>query len=299
MTPPATLVSVDLDDLTCYHAIHGLPPPSPEQQALCLTAWLPRFLELFDRLGVRATFFVVGRTVTLDLDGAGQGAQRLRQALREGHELGNHGHAHAYDLVHWPSERQREDLGACDAVLRELGAQPLGFRAPGYTHDARLLGHVAALGYRYDSSCLPSPPYYAAKLAAMGAMRLRGRRSVSLADGGASFFGPRVPYRRTDVELWELPMSVSPGWRWPLIGTTLLALPAPVAGMLRRSALRLPHFHLELHALDLADVDRDPISPALVRHQPELRQPWRIRYERLRELLGHRGGGVPLREAVV
>lgn len=299
MSASTTLVSVDLDDLDCYHAIHGLAPPGPEHRGTSLRVWLPRFLELFDRLGVRATFFVIGRDLAHDLEGAGQGARLLRQALAEGHELANHSFAHAYDLVRWPSARQYEDLAACDAVLRELSANVVGFRAPGYLHDAQLLSHAAALGYRYDSSSLPSPPYYAAKLTMMGAMRLLGRRSSSLAGGGASFLGPSVPYRRRDVALWELPMSVHPRWRWPLIGTWLLATPAPVSGPLRGAALRLPHFHLELHAMDLADAEREPIAPTLARRQPELRQPWRVRYERLRELLSLRGGGTPLCEAAV
>jgi hypothetical protein len=295
---PATLVSVDLDDLACYHAINGLPPPLAEIEGVGLERWLPRFLELFARTGVRATFFVIGRDLARDLAGRGAGAELLRQAVAAGHELGNHSFAHAYDLVRWPAERQYEDLRACDALLRGLGAEVLGFRAPGYTHDAGLLRQVAALGYRYDSSCLPSPPYYATKLAVMGAMALKGERSSSLVRGVPSFLGPRLPHWREDVGLWELPMSVSPVTRVPLIGTTLLALPAVVSGPLRRTALGLRHFHLELHGIDLADPERDALAPGLCGRQPELKVPWRVRHERLRELLALRGSGAPLRAAV-
>lgn len=294
--PPATLVSVDLDDAACYHAIHGLPAPDEEQAAAALECWLPRFLELFAQTGVRATFFVIGRT--LDREAGGRGAAVLRRALAEGHELGNHGFAHAYDLVRWSASRQREDLEACDRRLRALGAEVEGFRAPGYTHDAGLLRQVVALGYRYDSSCLPSPPYYGAKLAVMASMALRGEQSSSLATGARSFFGPRQPYRRSDVDLWELPMSVSPRLRLPLIGTSLLAGPDPLSGLLRRTAVGLPHLHLELHAIDLADPRCDPIGAPLVERQPELRVPLRVRHERLRELLLLRDGATPLRSAL-
>jgi hypothetical protein len=160
------------------------------------------------------------------------------------------------------------------------------------------LRQVAALGYRYDSSSLPSPPYYAAKLAAMGAMALLGERSSSLARGAASFLGPRLPHVRHDVGLLELPMSVSPVTRVPLFGTTLLALPALISGALRRTALGLTHFNLELHGMDLADPERDSLAPGLCVRQPELRVPWRVRYERLRELLVLRGGGAPLGTAL-
>ena len=134
-----TLVSVDLDDLVCYHAIHGLPPPSDEQRGLVLERCLPRFLELFDELGVRATFFVIGRDLERDLKSGGAGAKLLQQALRAGHELANHSYAHSYDLVTKSSHEIFEDILRCDVLLRSIGARPQGFRAPGYTHDRNVV----------------------------------------------------------------------------------------------------------------------------------------------------------------
>src|SRR5688572_8214892 len=177
MSDQSTIVSVDLDDVGCYHAIHGLPPPSPEAAGAVLEKCLPRFLELLAPLGARATFFVIGRDLQRDLQAGGRGAAALKQALAAGHELANHSFAHAYDLVTWAPAAIYEDLRRCDTLLRGLGARPAGFRAPGYTHDAALLQQVGALGYRYDSSLLPSPSYYLGKLAAMGWMAARGRRS--------------------------------------------------------------------------------------------------------------------------
>ncbi len=303
-TPAAvhTAVSVDLDDVGCYHAIHGLPTPGAKAAGVVLERCLPRFLELFAACGVKATFFVIGRDLQRDLDAGGRGAEVLRGAVDAGHELGNHSHEHAYDLTTWSAKRQRLDLQRCDSLLSELGAEVQGFRAPGYTHDQRLLKTVAALGYRYDSSALPSPPYYAAKVAAMGAMRLMGRQSQSMAKGAASFFGPRrvhrVLRRQSQVPLWELPISVAGVFGWPLIGTTVLGQPGWLAAPLRRKARKIPFLNLELHGLDLADPDRDGYSPALRRVQPELKTPLAWRRARLQELLVLRGGGWPLRDAV-
>lgn len=294
----STLVSVDLDDAACYHAIHGLPAPTGAQVGVGLTRWLPRFLELFESLGVRATFFVIGRDLARDLDAEEEGARWLRQALAQGHELGNHSYAHAYDLVRWSQQEQSADLRRCHELLQSLGAEPVGFRAPGYTHDERMLATVAALGYRYDSSSLPSPLYYLAKVGVMGLMALRGKRSSSMARGAASFFGRRTPHARADVDLWELPMSVSPWLRLPLIGTSLLASPSWLAASLRAAARRASYFHLELHGIDLADPERDPIAASLCQRQPELRVPFAVRRERLAGLLSARGGGFPCRDAV-
>ncbi|MEM6993269.1 MAG: polysaccharide deacetylase family protein [Myxococcota bacterium] len=293
-----TAISVDLDDIGCYHAIHGLPPPSADHAGVVLERCLPRFLELFHGCGVRATFFVIGRDLQRDLDANGRGAALLREAAAAGHELGNHSHAHAYDLTRWSAERQRQDLEACHALVSELGPEPVGFRAPGYTHDRQLLSVVSALGYRYDSSALPSPPYYAAKVAVIGAMRIVGRRSESLATGAASFLGPRKPHRVPDLDLWELPISVGGALRWPLIGTTVLGQLGILAAPLRRKAGMIPFLTRELHGLDLADPDVDGFSPALRRVQPELKTPLAWRRARLQELLVLRGGGRPLREAL-
>jgi hypothetical protein len=254
---------------------------------------------LFEELGVRATFFVIGRDLLRDFEAGGRGGTLLRQALAAGHELANHSFSHAYDLASWPKQQIAGDLKACDALLRKLGATPVGFRAPGYTHNGKLMSEVAALGYRYDSSALPSPPYYLAKLVVMGRMALRRRRSQSTARGWRSFFRARLPRYLEKYGIWEFPMSVSSFLRLPLIGTMLLAGPEPVAGLLRDAAVRQPYFHLELHGLDLADSGdkRNPgdgYAQELLSFQPELRVPLSLRLERLRRLLTARGNARPI-----
>lgn len=297
MAERRTLVSIDLDDVGCYHAIHGLEPPDPATESVVLERCLPRFLELFDALGIRATFFVIGRDLERDQRHGGAGAAVLRAALDAGHELANHSFAHAYDLVRWPAAAVRGDIEACDAKLRELGADPRGFRAPGYTHDAALLEQVRAVGYAYDSSCLPSPPYYAAKLGAIGMYALVGRRSHSMVRGARSFFGPTTPSLRDDG-LWELPISVTPRARIPIIGTTLLSGPPLLARHLAQVARGLEYLHLELHGIDLADPERDGYAPALRRRQPELRTPLALKRERLAAVLAQRGPTTRLCDAV-
>lgn len=297
LRPLQTLVSVDLDDLTCYHAIHGLGPPHPGALGLVLERCLPRFLELFDDLGVRATFFVIGRDLARDLEGRGVGADLLQRALAAGHELANHSHGHAYDLVRWPRTAIAADLRACDRLLRQLGADPVGFRAPGYTHDDILLDEVAALGYRYDSSLLPSLAYWAVKRIAIIGIALRGSHSKSFPSGPAAFMGTRRPHRLPNG-LWELPMSVSDWGHLPLIGTTLLSSSERVHRRLVRAALRQEHLHVELHGLDLADALADPFCEPLRHRLPELRVDLSVKQRRLRALLSARGPVTRLCDAV-
>ncbi len=293
-----TLVSVDLDDVACYHAIHGLKDPAGRVEGVVLEHCLPRFLALFADLGVTATFFVIGRDLARARKQAGPGLAALKRAVDQGHELANHSFSHAYDLVTWSHDEILADLRECDAQLRELGVVPRGFRAPGYTHDNELLGCVAELGYHYDSSALPSWPYYVAKVAVIASMALRGKRSRSMVRGGRSFLGSTRPRRVERHAIWELPMSVSPRLRLPLIGTSLLATGERVSRRLCATAAALDHFHLELHGLDLADPATDGYSPALVARQPELRTSLNVRLGRLRRLLRARGGGQTLARAV-
>lgn len=294
----AAHVSVDLDGLGCYHAIHGLPAPEPAAADVALRCWVPRFLELFAELGVRATFFVIGADLRRELDVDGPGVAILREALARGHELANHSHAHAYDMVRGDDGSLRADLQQCDAALRELGAEPVGFRAPGYTHDDRMLAAVAATGHLYDSSALPSWSYYAAKVAAIAWHRAHGRRSQSMIRGASSFFGPRRPHVHGGSGLVELPITVCGPLRLPLVGTFLLAGPAWVRATLGRAAGRRDA-HLELHAIDLGDANDPGVSPVLARMQPELRTPLSVRRERLAAFLRAGIGHAPLCDAAV
>lgn len=298
----STIISVDLDDLDCYHAIHGLEASEPIP-ARALEVWLPRYLDLFAELKVRATFFVIGKDLERDLAAGGRGAAHLVRALSEGHELANHSHGHSYDLHGRPAAEIADDLGRCDALLRRLGARPVGFRAPGYTHSRAMLLQAAGLGYSYDSSLLPSPAYYLGKLGVIALRRLRRRKSVSQLDGARSFVGSTAVHYLPEVGLWEVPISVSSLLRLPLIGTFLLPDAPPMmtrlqGRALRREAAQATHLHLELHAIDLADAEADGVDPAVVKAQRELQTPLERRLERLAELLKARGGGTPIAGAM-
>lgn len=298
----STIVSLDLDDLPCYAGVHGLEVECA--RGLALERWLPRFLDVFASFHVHATIFVIGSDLEWDLEHrGGRGAEVLLRALHEGHELANHSYSHAYDLSTKPASVIAEDLGRCDALLRQLGAAPIGFRAPGYTHDRAMLLQAAGLGYRYDSSMLPSPTYYLAKLGVLGLGKLRGKRSVSQAHGGRGFIGPTAVHYLPEIGLWEIPISVSRSFRLPMTGTFLLGdappmLPKLQGEALRREAATTRHLHLELHAIDLADPPSDGVDPEVVAAQRELMAPVSRRLERLGKLLKARGGGSSIARAM-
>jgi peptidoglycan/xylan/chitin deacetylase (PgdA/CDA1 family) len=276
---PLVSVSVDLDAVECYFRIYALPGAPPESARFAvLRRCLPRFAELFARHDLRATFFVVGRDLEQDADGR----RLLEDLARAGHELANHSYSHPYDLVRLPPAAIGEEVDrAHQAVAACSGRAPIGFRAPGYATTAALMEMLCERGYRYDSSTFPAVPYYLIKATVMGGLRLLGRRSRSLLDSPSVLLAPRGPYRpradaayrRGDLPILELPMSVTPALRLPVYGTALVLAPDWLRRRLVAAALSAPFFNLELHGIDLADAEADGIPPALISRQLDLRVP--------------------------
>jgi peptidoglycan-N-acetylglucosamine deacetylase len=279
-TGPKIAVSVDLDGIGCYYRIHGLgePPPPPLRQ-IVLRNCLPRFLELFDRHAIKATFFVVGADLTDDPEGRAL----LAAAARAGHELANHTHTHPYDFTRLPRAEMAAEIDRAHAAIAEVaGRPPVGFRAPGYAINRQVLELLIERRYSYDSSVFPSPPYYVAKALVMGAMRLLGRRSASVLDDPRAPFAPRAPYRphpagpytragATDG-LLEIPIAVTPLVRLHVIGTSLIVAPDWLRRRMVSASLGRGLFNLELHGIDLADAEPDGVPAALVARQPDLRR---------------------------
>jgi peptidoglycan/xylan/chitin deacetylase (PgdA/CDA1 family) len=284
-------VSVDLDSLPHYCRIHGLDPRALPERArhLVYREALPRFLDLFAELGLRATFFAVGA----DLEEDPRSSSAIAQAARAGHEIGNHSGAHDYALTRASAEAIAADLArgerACEAAS---GERPKGFRAPGYTLSAPLLRELVARGYRYDSSAFPAAPYYLAKAATLGALAALRRPSRAILDRPRALLAPRTPYRPDprepyasgDLPLIELPIAVTRWTRMPVIGTAMVGLPEGAAALLQRGVRDLAHLNLELHGIDLLDAS-DAGHPPLQRAQRELAIPAPLKRRRLRAAL--------------
>lgn len=289
-------VSVDLDPLGCYYGIHGLGAPPEPLRDVVLRRGLPRFLELFARHGLRGTFFIVGED--LHRDGRSHspaGRELVRRAAAEGHELGNHSYGHRYDLGRLSPSVVDAELGrAHDLIVEVAGVPPVGFRAPGYNLSSQMLRAAVARGYRYDSSVLPAPLYYGAKAAVMGALRLRRQRSGSSLGDPRLLTAPRrpyrpdlrVPWRRGQASLVELPITVSPHLRVPVIGTYIVGAPDAVRVRLLESVRGESFFNFELHGIDLVGADEDGIPGELVARQPDLRVPLTDKLRRLDASLG-------------
>jgi peptidoglycan/xylan/chitin deacetylase (PgdA/CDA1 family) len=101
----------------------------------------PAILDALDRLGWRATFFVLGSMVRRSPTVAAQVAAR-------GHELGVHGEGHVSHMRRSPAAIHRDLTRGRDAIVEATGRRPLWFRPPYGTLSGGSLAAARLLGLR-------------------------------------------------------------------------------------------------------------------------------------------------------
>ena len=112
---------------------------------------MERILAIYERHGVKATFFTLGWI-------AERYPAMVRRIVAAGHELASHGYSHLR-----ASDQDRaqfdNDIRSSKALLEDIGGQAvLGYRAPSFSIGHRNLWALEALqeaGYRYSSSIYP------------------------------------------------------------------------------------------------------------------------------------------------
>ncbi|MBN1655159.1 MAG: polysaccharide deacetylase family protein [Deltaproteobacteria bacterium] len=285
MSDRIAAISVDLDEILCYTQIHGLRSPPAGGSGAIYRKAVARFEHLFDEIGVKATFFVIGR----DLDD-GDNARTVERLYARGHEIANHSANHLYDFSRRDRATiKREIQAGAQAIQKVTGNRPLGFRAPGYTVTDTIFRELEQAGVVYDSSVFPCPLYYAAKAAAIAAIHLAGSRSHSVTDTPFVLGCPTEPYRvglpywRRGQGLLELPIGLTPAssGRLPFIGTSLVLAGKSASAFLARLMRATPFVNLELHGIDLADAQEDGLD-FLRQHRMDLRPSWRQKRAALR-----------------
>jgi polysaccharide deacetylase family protein (PEP-CTERM system associated) len=112
---------------------------------------MDRILALFERTGVRATFFTLGWI-------AERYPQVVRSIVAGGHELASHGYGHLRASDQTRAEFAN-DIRSAKALLEDIGGQAvLGYRAPSFSigrANLWALDELLDAGYRYSSSIYP------------------------------------------------------------------------------------------------------------------------------------------------
>jgi len=124
----------------------------PQKDSYEIEANVDATLELVCDLGVRATFFVLGRI-------AQDQPEVVRRIGSNGHEIACHGFRHRRIFNQTPDEF-REDIAKAKRLLENVtGQEVLGFRAPDFSILSDSMWELDILkdvGFRYDASLTPT-----------------------------------------------------------------------------------------------------------------------------------------------
>ena len=147
-------LTIDLEDWYHPELVKRRAPANPAPQVVEATQ---RILDLLNRHGVRATFFILG-------DVARKHPDLIRTICAQGHEIASHGVSHTplWDLDYEGLDQELKSFRAIMAEVLGPGVNISGFRAPTFSMDNRTRYAMKCLvdnGYRYDTSIFPAKNY--------------------------------------------------------------------------------------------------------------------------------------------
>ncbi len=150
--PTPTIITIDVEEWFHGHNyLASVPLSMWDSQVLRVEKGTRACLDLLDRHGVKATFFVLGWTAERFPD-------LVREIARRGHEVGCHSHAHP-EVFHLTRDEFRADAERALAALSRAGIErPEGYRAPSFSLTPPVhhyLCELQDLGFRYDCSLFP------------------------------------------------------------------------------------------------------------------------------------------------
>jgi peptidoglycan/xylan/chitin deacetylase (PgdA/CDA1 family) len=263
-------ISIDMDNYQEYLSLLD-PDQDHESRSFYLDA-IPRFLDLLDAAGAKATFFMVGRDARVD-------AHRpiIRDIASRGHEVSNHSYSHPYNFRGLSRAQKEEEVRAGEEAIADvLGERSVGFRTPSCDVDLELLGLLEERGYHYDSSIFPSPMMWAFMLYG----KLFVRRDDYQLGPALAAFAPRVPYEPCPDRIYrrrragdtrspailEIPFSVLPFVRIPFYSTFLRRFgPRAFEWMQLAYGQRTSLLHVVFHIIELAEFDDTPLGQSYER----------------------------------
>ncbi len=115
----------------------------------------PRLLKLFDRFGIKTTWFIPGHSIETF-------PEQMKQVAEAGHEIGMHGYSHENPIAMTP-EQEEAVLDKCIELITELsGKRPNGYVAPWWEFSPVTNELLLKKGIKYDHSLMHHDfqPYY-------------------------------------------------------------------------------------------------------------------------------------------
>ena len=116
---------------------------------------VPRMVRLFDKLGIRTSWFIPGHSIETFPD-------ECRMVADAGHEIGVHGYSHENPIAMTP-EQEEAVLDKCiDLIDRLCGRAPTGYVAPWWEFSPYTNELLLKRGIKYDHSLMNNDfhPFY-------------------------------------------------------------------------------------------------------------------------------------------
>lgn len=140
----AITFDVDAEALYLFHKENETRPKTLSMGTYGPLRGVPRILDLLDRQGIRATFFIPGWTMD-------NWPEQTREIARRGHEIAAHAYLHEQFNTLSPDEQRAVHRRSQETAERIIGRRMVGVRPPGeYTPET--LGIVREMGFLYDAN---------------------------------------------------------------------------------------------------------------------------------------------------
>lgn len=177
-----------------------------------LNQGMPRLLDLYDKYGVKATFFYTGHIAQLYPD-------VVKMAYERGHEVGSHGLTHevskAFDVL--SPEEQLSHLKQSKQILEDIiGNEVVSFRAPAARVDKKFPLIMEEAGFKVDSSVSSQ------RLDMMFSFGALKKLNWLIAPRHVYFAQEENIFRKGESDVLEVPISAM---GFPYIGTFMRIAP--------------------------------------------------------------------------
>lgn len=147
-------LTFDFDAMSLWIARNML-TPTPISRGEFGVVGAERILNLLEREGIRATWFVTGHTLETY-------PEICRRIHASGHEIGHHGYAHEPPATLTREQEEAVIVRGNQAIRRITGGPARGYRSPSWDLSPHTVELLLAHGFRYDSSMMGHDylPYY-------------------------------------------------------------------------------------------------------------------------------------------